>query len=209
MIVTLKMQPYLQTTSFTCAASALLTILHNAKSVKPTKENEFKIWKATVNLPTRASSIYALACYAKDQGLNPKIVVENTKYDFPDYRFYRYTKKDIEQADFSAKINLKNAKGKNIEIVKTKTTLKEINNELRNNQIILLRINTKPIRNEKRNTSNYIVVYDYKNNHYQIVDPKLGTLSLPENVMEEAFQTLETKKYRNHKMVLFSNEKFK
>ena len=197
------MQPYLQTTSFTCAASALLTILHNTKAVKPTKENEFKIWKATVNLPTRASSVYALASYAHEHGFNPKIVVENTKYDFPDYRFYLYTKQDIEQADFSAKLNLKNAKDKNIEVIKKNTTLNDVKKELKNN-IILLRINTKPIRNEKRNTSNYIVVYDYQNNHYQIVDPKLGTLSVPEKVMEEAFQTLETKKYRNHKMILFS-----
>jgi predicted double-glycine peptidase len=197
------MQPYLQTTPFTCAASALLTVLHNTKKTKLSKENEFKIWKATVNLPTRASSVYALASYAHEQGLNPKIVVENTKYDFPDYRFYRYTKQDIEQADFSAKLNLKRAKDKGIEITKSNTTLEDIKKELKNN-MILLRINTKPIRNEKRNTSNYIVVYNYQNNHYQIVDPKLGTLSVPEKVMEEAFQTLETKKYRNHKMVLFS-----
>ncbi len=68
----------------------------------------------------------------------------------------------------------------------------------------MLRINTKPIRNEKRNTSNYIIVQKYNNHHFQIIDPQLGGLSVPEETFQEAFETLETKKYRGHRMIIFS-----
>ena len=74
------MKPYLQTTEFSTAASSLLTILHHFNSEIPlTKDKEFEIWHETVNLPTRGSSIFALANYAKKKGLNPKIIVACSK----------------------------------------------------------------------------------------------------------------------------------
>tara|TARA_Y100000310_G_C20641424_1_gene794142 strand:- start:313 stop:906 length:594 start_codon:yes stop_codon:yes gene_type:complete len=194
------MIPYLQTTPFTCAASSLLTILHHFNKIPLTKENEFKIWQKTALLPTRASSIFALANYAKD--LNPKVIVEKTEYDFPDYRFYRYKKEDIKEAAFTEKIHLKEAKMNNLKIEKKSITFNELKKETEN-KLILIRLNTKPIRNEKRNTSNYIIITNYQDNHFQIIDPKLGGLSIPEKVLEEAFETLETKKYRDHRMILF------
>tara|TARA_Y100000310_G_scaffold301253_1_gene337569 strand:- start:424 stop:1020 length:597 start_codon:yes stop_codon:yes gene_type:complete len=194
------MQPYLQTTPFTCAASSLLTILHHFKKTPLTKENEFDIWKETVLLPTRASSIFALANYAKD--LNPKVIVEKTEYNFPDYRFYRYKKEDIEEAAFTEKLHLKEAQNNNIHIEKKDITFNDLKKEVENNTIII-RLNTKPIRNEKRNTSNYIIITNHSNNYFQIIDPKVGGLSIPEETMKEAFETLETKKHRDHRMILF------
>ena len=74
------MQTHNQTTPFTTAASSLLTILATLDSrIKATKEKEFEIWRKTVNLPTRGSSIFALATYAKEQGLNLKVIVEKKR----------------------------------------------------------------------------------------------------------------------------------
>ncbi len=196
------MIPYQQSTSFTTAAASLLNILHHFKQVPLTKENEYAIWHKTALLPTRASSVYALASYAKQHGLNPVIVVEDLNYNFPDYRFYRYKKEEIEQAAFSAKIHHEKAKANNIKIENRKITLEEIQALLKSN-ILLLRLNAKPIRNEKRNTSNYIIVHGFQDNHYHIIDPAFGALSIPHNTMKEAFETLETKKYRDHRMVIF------
>ena len=196
------MQPYLQTTPFTCAASSLLTILHHFKKTPLTKENEFDIWKETVLLPTRASSIFALASYAKNKGLVPKVIVENPCYDFPDYRFYRYKKEDIELASFNSNLHLNKAKKNQVIIEERNINFSDLKKET-NENFLLIRINTKPIRNEKRNTSNFIIIQSYKNNYFQIIDPKLGGLSIPESIMQEAFETLETKKYRDHKMILF------
>ncbi|MBT7706820.1 hypothetical protein HN747_05240, partial [archaeon] len=121
------MIPYKQTTPFTTAASSLLIILnHFNPSIKLTQENEFDIWKNTVNLPTRASSIYALATYAKRQGLNPKVIVEEKEYNFPDYRFYCYKKEDIQHAAFSAEQHLKEAEKNNISIKEKEIFLKDI-----------------------------------------------------------------------------------
>ena len=75
--------------------------------------------------------------------------------------------------------------------------------EIRNNPI-LLRLNTKPIRKEKKNTSNYVVVQSFIDNYYQIFDPLLGGLSIPIRTMQEAFDSLETKKYRDHRMIVFT-----
>ena len=192
------MKPYLQTTEYTTAASSLLTILSHFNKLKPTKENELKIWKYSVDLPTRGSSIYALANLAQE--LNPIIIAESTEYEFPDYRFYRYTKEDIEIAKLSSEINKSKCK---VPIKEKKITLNTIKQLLKNN-ILLIRLNTKPIRNEQRNTSNYLVLYKY-DTHFHIVDPKQGKTVIDEITFKEALKTLKTKKYRSHKLIAFPN----
>ena len=131
--------------------------------------------------------------------------LEKKEYDFPDYRFYRYTKEDIEQATFSSNMHLTKTEKLGIPIEEKKITIKDIKDELQNKNIILLRLNTKPFRDTKRNTSNYVVVKSYSDNKFQIVDPFLGTLSIPEEMMQESFESLETKKHRDHRMIIFSN----
>ena len=199
------MIPYLQTTPFTTAASSLLTILHHFKpEIQPTKENEFDIWQKTVTLPTRGSSIFGLANYAKEQGLNVKVVLENKQYDFPDYRFYGYKKSDIELAAFSSQLHLQRTIKNQIPIEEKKIKLEHIEQELKQNHLLILRINAKPIRqDQKRNTSNYIVVLSYIDNYFQIIDPALGALSIPKETMLEAFLSLETKKHQDHRMIIF------
>ena len=198
------MNTYTQTTPFTTAASSLLTILTTLNpDIKPTKEKEFDIWRKTVNLPTRASSIFALATYAKKHGLNPKVIVAKKGYDFPDYRFYRYKKEDIEQAAFSELQHLKEAEENGVEIDEKNINFSDIKNKISKCKILLLRLNTKPIRNEKRNTSNFIVVAGYKKEYFEIFDPTLGGLSIPESILKEAFETLDTKKFRDQRLIEF------
>lgn len=196
------MIPYLQTTPYTTAASSLLTILHhfNPKIVL-TKENEFHIWRKTALLPTRASSLYALALIAKKYGLHPRIILEKKEYDYPDYRFHRYKKTDIELACFHSQQDLFKAQQEQIMIEEKSFDLEDIKKELCHN-ILLLRLNTKLIRNEK-NSSHYLIIYDYQDHHFQLIDPALGSLSLPESTLKEAFSTLETKKHRCHRMLVF------
>tara|TARA_Y100000310_G_C20630568_1_gene788396 strand:+ start:133 stop:531 length:399 start_codon:yes stop_codon:yes gene_type:complete len=125
------MKPYIQTTLFTGAVSALLTILHQHNpKIQLNRKNEFKIWNKSVLLPTRASSIFALANFSKRQGLKPEVIVENTNYSFPDYRFYRYTKQDVEEATFMSKIHLQEAKKNKVPIVIKVIDLKCIKKEL-------------------------------------------------------------------------------
>ncbi|MBU0470687.1 MAG: peptidase C39 family protein [Nanoarchaeota archaeon] len=202
------MQPYFQTTEFTTAASSLLIILNHFKpEISLSKEQEFKIWRETVNLPTRGSSVYALAIYAKKQGLDLKVVVEEKEYGFPDYRFYRYTKEDIKQAEFCSNMYLKEAEKMNLMIEEREITLENLKKELNDNNILLLRINAKPIRNSKRNTSNYIAVTGYDGSKFQIIDPAFGALSIPEEMMAESFDSLESKKHRDHRMIIFKKNK--
>jgi len=198
------MIPYLQTTHYTCATSSLLTVLHYFDpNFELSREKEFEIWKKTANLPTRASSIFALANYAKLYGLNPIVVVERRGYSFPDYRFYRYTKDDIVQAAFTDQQYLKEAKQNKVIIQQREITFETILAELQHH-FLIIRLNTKPIRKEKKNTSNFIVIESYSNGHFEIIDPKLGAISVPEAVLREAFETLETKKYRDHRMIMFN-----
>ncbi|MBT3836381.1 hypothetical protein HOF54_04065 [Candidatus Woesearchaeota archaeon] len=198
------MKPYFQTTSFTTAAASLLTIISHLKpDIQHSKLREFDIWRSSVNLPTRASSIYALATYAKKCGLNPKVVVEKKHYQFPDYRFYRYTKEDVEHAGFTSNMHQKKAERENVNIEERKMTTDEITEELKQGKVILLRLNTKPIWQSKRNTSNYIVLHGYQDDLYHIIDPTSGALSIPRETLEEAFDSLETKKYRDHRMIIF------
>jgi len=176
---------------------------HLNPEIQHSKLREFDIWRSSVNLPTRASSIYGLATYAKKCGLNPKVVVESKDYKFPDYRFYRYTKDDVEHAGFTSNMHQKKAEREDIEIEERKITIKEVTEELKEGKVMLLRLNTKPIWHSKRNTSNYVVLHGFQDNLYQIIDPNSGALSIPKEVLEEAFDSLETKKHRDHRMIVF------
>src|SRR3989338_3646595 len=202
------MIPYLQTTHYTCATSSLLAVLHYFDpNFELSREKEFEIWKKPANLPTRASSIFALANQAKLHGLNPIVVVERIGYDFPDYRFYRYTKEDIDLASFTDQQYLKEAEQNKVVIEQKEITFKTVLAELQRH-LLIIRLNTKPIRKEKKNTSNFIVIKGYSHGHFEIVDPRLGALSIPEAFLREAFETLETKKYRDHRMIMFNLNDF-
>ncbi len=195
------MIPYFQSTSYTTAASCLLTILHHFNKIPLTKEEEFKIWKETITPPTRASCIYALALYAQKQGLEPKTFVEKQEYSFPDYRFYRYTKEDIEHAAFSSKQYQKQLSNINVKQISL-----DFIKDLLESHFVIARLNTKPIRQEKRNTSNYIIITNYSHNYFSIIDPAFGCLSIPQDTLEEAFDSLETKKHRDHRILAFKKE---
>jgi hypothetical protein len=198
------MQPYFRTTSFSTAACGLLTILHHFNPrIAPSRENEFKIWHSTVNLPTRGSSIYALASCAKKHGLTPKVIVEEKEYSFPDYRFYRYTKEDVEAAGYSESQYLQKAKSLGVEIQENAVSVKDIKEMVQQGHVLLLRLNVKGIRRTKRNTSNYVVVHGYASGYFHIIDPAFAALSIPEEVLNEAFESLETKKHRDRRMIVF------
>jgi hypothetical protein len=191
------MKPYIQTTEYTTAASSLLTLLAHFNILQPTRENELKIWKDTILPPTRASSVHALANQAIE--LNPTLILETDNYEFPDYRFYRYTKEDIEIAKISSKLYKKNNK---VKTIIQPITLNDIHNLIKTNYI-LIRLNTKHIReDEKRNTSNYILLIE-KN---KIIDPKQGLITITDEQFEEAFNTLKSKKHRSHKMIIFPTQ---
>ncbi|HII72352.1 TPA: ribosomal-protein-alanine acetyltransferase, partial [Candidatus Woesearchaeota archaeon] len=59
------MQPYTQSTKFTCASAGLAMIInHFNPAYKLVQENEFDIWQRSVALPLRGSSLFGLALYA-------------------------------------------------------------------------------------------------------------------------------------------------
>lgn len=199
------MIPYLQTTPFTTAASSLLSILHHFNPNFPlTREKEFEIWRETITPPTRASSIYALAIYAQKQGLAVKVIVGKKEYDFPDYRFYRYTKTDMEQAAFSEELYRQCLEEHRIHLEVKTLLFSDLEQELGQGNILLVRINVKPIREEKRNASNFIVVYGRTEEAFQIIDPARGAFSVPKDLLKEAFTSLSDKKYRDNRMIVFS-----
>jgi len=198
------MQPYFQTTPFTTAASSLLALMHHLNpEIELTKDNEFAIWQSSINLPTRASSFFGLANYARQKNFNISLVVEKTDYSFPDYRFYRYTKEDIEHAAFSHNNHFVKTKELGIPLVEKEITLQDVKEELQKDNLLLIRINAKHLRSLKRNTSNYIILTGFTAGYYHLLDPIIGGLSIPESTMQEAFSSLEEKKYRDHRMIVF------
>jgi predicted double-glycine peptidase len=199
------MKPYTQTTNFTCASTSLLIVLNYFQNMELTKENEMKIWKETVNLPTRASSIYALANYAKSQGLNPLVIVGEKEYSYPDYRFNRYKKSDIEIATHFENIHYQQAKDNNVIIKEKKVKFNDLQEFLKENHLIL-RVNAKHLRNSKKNVSNYVLVNKIENGWVDLIDPRQGGITVTEETFKNSFETLNSKKYRDHKMILFKKK---
>jgi hypothetical protein len=196
------METYIQTTEYTTAAVSLMLILnHFDDEFDVSRENEFRIWMNSCNLPTRACSIYGLAVYAKDHGLDPEIRLGEKEYEYPDYRFKGYTKKEIDEAKFSSKLYHKEARALDIPVKEEEFDLADVKDLLKDDNVILLRVNAGALRDEG-SISNYVVVYKYRNN-YSMVDPVQGKIRVGEDKLREAFETLVTKKKRDHRMVIF------
>ena len=166
------------------------------------RKNEFEIWKGSVVLPVRASSIYGLAIYAHEQGLKMKIWVQSLNYDFPDYRFKGYTKEDVEDAKFMSDNYLKKLKRLNISVDERDFTVGDIKRLLNDRKILMVRLDAGVFRTTGR-TSNYVVVAGFRNNYFTIYDPLQGKIHISEEKFKEAFKDLVERRKRDHKMIIF------
>lgn len=197
----MTMEAYNQTTEYTGAAATLLALLHHYDPEVPlNREQEFRIWHQTANLPVRAPSIYGLALVAKEHGLRPRIVLEEKEYDYPDYRFKGYTKKEVDEAKFSSKIHAKKAEAAGIPVEQREVTLQEVKKTLEAGKNLMLRVNAGVFRNTG-STSKYIAVHKEKDT-LKVLDPKYGELTVTEEELEEAMTTLQTKKKRDVRMII-------
>lgn len=197
------MEFYRQTSQYTGAPAALLMALHqfHPEEWPLDREHEFTIWMQSANLPTRSSSIYALALIAKLAGLSTHVIVGEREYDYPDYRFKRYKKIEIDEAKYASKLYAKRAREMGIPLEEREFTLQEVKEHLDNNARILLRVNAGVLRDDKA-TSKYVLVTGFEDGAYVIMDPDQGEMRVDQEEMEEAFDTLMTKKKRDHRMII-------
>lgn len=199
------LESYKQTTNYTGASSALLSILHFFdENFELNEDNELDIWLSTVILPTRASSVFGLALYAKKKGLDPKIIIEDANYTYPDYRFKRYTKKQILLAEKIADRYKMKCESEGIIIVEKDFDVNFIDSLLEKRKILLLRVNAGRLRGTK-STSKYIVVYKraHDRNKYFIIDPRRRRKKVTREMLEESLIELRTKKKREKCMIVF------
>lgn len=196
------MQPVTQSTEYTTAAAGLLAILNEMDVLEVSFDNELEIWRESVLLPTRASSIFGLALYAKKQGVQVRVFVESCGYDYPDYRFKRYTKADIDLAERNHELFLKKLREENIEITEAEIRFSQIK-EFAKEHLLLLRVNEGLLRNIP-STSKYVVVYGFEDG-FKILDPfqKDPLLVVSEEKLRESFETLTSKKKRDHRVLVF------
>ena len=198
------MELYKQTTDYTCAACSLMMVLnHFNPEFKLNRENEFKVWRDTVNLPTRAASIYGMACFAKKLGVDVKVVLEEREYDYPDYRFKGYAKKEIDDAKYMSRIFAKELFSLDISLEEREIKLEDVSNLLDSGKIVLLRVNAGALR-DTRSTSKYLPFFKReKSELITVLDPVKGELLIDKLALAESFETLQTKKKRDHRMIVF------
>jgi hypothetical protein len=199
------LESYKQTTNYTGAASALLSILnHFIEDYEMTEENELDVWLSTIIPPTKASSVFGLALYAKDKGLQPKIVIEDVHYTYPDYRFKRYTKKQIELAGKIANKYKEKCEQANILIIERDFDVNYVDTLLQKGKVLLLRVNAGRLRGTT-STSKYIVVYkkSLEKDKYFIIDPRRRRKKVTRDMLDEALVELKTKKKREKCMIVF------
>lgn len=196
------MEVYKQTTKYTAASSSLLMILNHYNKLELSKENEYKIWQNSAQLPTRSSSIFGLAVIASNMEVKLKVIVGNTKFEYPNYRFKGYKLKEIEDAKFTSEIFLKKAKEKKIIIEEKDFGIGEVKKYLRTGKTLMVRINVGILREQKA-TCNYIVVYGYSDEKFLIIDPKKGKMIAHEEDFQEALETVATKGKRDKRMIVF------
>lgn len=202
------MEFYRQTSAYTGAAAALLMALHNRlPDVWPLdREKEFSLWLASATLPTRSSSIYALARIAHDEGLPVRVIVEERDYDYPDYRFKRYKKVDIEDAKFSSELHLRRLEEREVPVEERPFDLPEIKRLLTGGNLLVLRLNAGVLRDQQA-TSRYVLVISHDDKGYHVMDPEQGMMSISDEEMQEAYETLVTKKKREHAVLVIGTAK--
>lgn len=199
------LQSYKQTTNYTGAASALLSIIHHFKpEYAMTEEHELDVWINSIIPPTKASSVFGLALVAKEHGLQPKIIIEDATYTYPDYRFKRYTKKQIELAGKIADRYKHKCDEQGILIVERDFDVNYVDSLLQNGKILLMRVNAGRIRGTK-STSKYIAVYkkSIEKNKYFIIDPRMRRKKVTRDMLQESLDELKTKKKREKCMIVF------
>ena len=197
------MELYKQTTDYTCAACSLMMVLNHFTDFKLNRENEFRVWRETVNLPTRATSIYGMAAFAKKHGVDVKMFLEEKEYDYPDYRFKGYTKKEIDDAKYMSRIFAREVHSLGISLEARVIKVEEVFKLLEDGKIIILRVNAGALR-DTRSTSKYLPFFIGEGSSLiTVLDPVKGELLIDKNALIEAFVTLQTKKKRDHRMLVF------
>ncbi|MBU0461054.1 MAG: peptidase C39 family protein [Nanoarchaeota archaeon] len=199
------MQQYKQTTIYTCAAASLMSIINHFKpEFALSRENEFLIWERSAVLPTRGSSLYALALFAHKQSIPVKIFVEEPEYKFPGYRFKSYKKKEIDVADFHSELYYKRAKEARIPIEERNFNIDEVKTLLKRKKVLLLRVIIGLLRGTQVNKRNphYIPVYQYEDGFFYIIDPRRGMIKIQEELFKEAFDAVHDCK-RDNRMIVF------
>lgn len=201
----LSMKPYTQSTKFTCAASSLAMIINHFNPRFPlSEESEFDIWQKSAALPLRGSSLFGLALYAHDQGLPVRLVVGEKKFKFPGYRFKAYKKKEVELAHKSSQFFLKKLKKSKVPIEERDFDLEEVKSLLEKDKVLLMRVIIGILRqsDENKRTSHYIPVTSYKNNHFEIFDPRHGKKLVPEMIFQQSFNKIKEVKRDNRMIIL-------
>ncbi len=198
------MLPYQQSNAYTGGASALLVVLnHYNPKFRLAKPNEFEIWQRSALLPLKTSCVFALSAIAKQNGLNPKVVVGKQEFEYPGYRFKGYKLSDIKDAAFMSQLFYHKAKNLGVEITVEDFSLSLVKSLLLQNRVLILRLNSFLV-SERNHSSNLIPVFGYSNNKYLIIDTQEGAKKLlTDEEMEESFETLKTKCKRDPRMILF------
>ncbi len=199
------MRLYKQTTKYTCAAASLAMIINHFKEdFLLNIDSEFDIWHKTATLPTKGSSIYALALYAHRQGVPLKVVVGEHEYKFPGYKFKAYKKKEIEIANFSSQRFYNKAKEEGVDIEERDIRLAEVKRLLEQGKVLMLRLIVGIVRGTKENRRNphYLPVYSYREGKFMVMDPRKGPLEIDESTMKEAFDKVADVR-RDHRMIVF------
>ncbi|MFC1741161.1 peptidase C39 family protein [Nanoarchaeota archaeon] len=199
------MQHYKQTTKYTCAAASLAMIINHFKpEFELSVENEFDIWHCSAALPTKGSSIYALASYAGGNGVPVMVVVGEKEYKFPGYKFKAYKKKEIEIAAQSTQFYYEKAEDTGITIEVRDFSLDEVKNLLAQGKVLLLRLIVGIVRQSRDNKRNphYLPVYGFEKGKFLVMDPRFGAKKVDEGVVQEAFDKVVEVK-RDHRMIVF------
>jgi len=191
-------------TRFTTAAIGLMHIInHFNEEFILSKENEFKIWHSSVNLPTRSTSIYGLAAFAKEQGVEVKIIIQEHEYSFPIENMPQNKKEEIENARFSSFLHQKKARESGIEMEEKDFNFEDVKDVLKKQKVILLRLNKQAFFGYRSEPTYFAVLgYDEENSKFLIIDPKQGQTEVAEEKMYEAFETLKTKCRRDNRMIV-------
>ena len=199
------LKPYIH---YTFVPATMSVVLHLLADVELERELEFLIWQRCSNLPIRNTNIFGLSTIAESYGLNPYVLTETEEFDYPEYRFKGYTKKDIRKSKIMNDVMIKVAKDRGINIKKREIPFHYFSRIVKKHAV-LARLNIKYLDWLDYNQSTILLLTMDEDEDFIVYHPANGSFEkIDKKMVKDAYNNLSEAK-RPHQVLVLRNDRKK
>ncbi len=191
---------------YTFVPATMSVVLHILAGTKLEREMEFLIWQRCSNLPIRNTNIFGLSMLADSYDLNPYVLTETEEFDYPEYRFKGYSKKDLRKSKIMNDTMLKIAKERGINIKNKDEIPFHYFSRIVKKHAVLVRLNIKYLDWLDYNQSTILFLTMDEDNDFIVYHPANGCFEkIEKEMVQKSYKNLSEAKRPHQLLVLREN----